>query len=83
MILRGDTFERTKLNSKGKEVNVGIEDLVTILKSAAFPNESEQSENMSRAEHFMFKSFKPTYLYASGWTSLLNMSTSPNPKTQE
>ena len=62
---------------------MGVKDLVTILKSVACPNESEQLENMSRAERVMFKSFKPTYLSASEWTNLLNVNTNPNPETQE
>ena len=71
-------FERTKTNSKGKEVNIGIKDLVTILKSVVCPNESEVSENMSPSERIRFKSFKPTYLTATEWTNLPNVNTNPN-----
>ena len=62
---------------------MGVKDLVTILKSVVCPNESEQSENMSRAERVMFKTFKPTCLSASEWKSLLNVNTNSNPETQE
>ena len=83
LTLRGGTLERAKLNSKVKEVNVGIEARVTILISVSHPNEIEKSENMIRSERAMFKSFKPTYLSYSKWTSLLNVSNNPNPIAQE
>ena len=83
LTLQGAVFERTKVNSKGKEVNVDIKDLVNTLKFIVYPNENELSENMSQSKYIMFKSFKPTYLMATEWTNLLNVNTIPNPENQE
>ena len=48
--LRNATFERTKLNAKVKEVNTGIKQLTSIIKSIVCPNEIEESINMSTKE---------------------------------
>ena len=41
--LRNATFERTKLNAKGKEVKTAIKQLTSIPKRVMHPNEIEES----------------------------------------
>ena len=61
---------------------MGVKDLVIILKYSVCLNESEQSENVSHAKRVISKTFKLTYLSASEWENLLNMSTNPNAETK-
>ena len=77
-MMRNTTFHRTKVNSKGKEVDVGIKDLVTTLKMSVYLDEEEQSKNMNVHERVIFKSFTPTYLSAAEWLSVANPTNKSN-----
>ena len=43
-------FNRTKMNSKGKSVKIGIKELVNILRSSVCPNEEAQKISMSKEQ---------------------------------
>ena len=46
---RNAPFEHAKLNSKGKNVKVGIEHLIGVLKLSVHPNQTSESLNMSKS----------------------------------
>ena len=56
------TYSRTKTNSKGKAVKVGIKELIKVLKIITCPNEEVEHRSMSKDEQSEIRSFKPTYL---------------------
>ena len=64
--LRNATHEREKLNSKGRQVKVGIKQLILALKSIVYPNE-EEKRKMSKKEKEKFKYFEPMHLNSLQW----------------
>ena len=58
-------FDKSKLNSKGKSVKVGVKCLIGVLKQSVCPNQTNESVNMTKNERLKFKSSAPTYLTSS------------------
>ena len=48
-------FDRTKLNSKGKSVKIGIKNLIEILKDSVYPNQCAESACMTKNDQLIFK----------------------------
>ena len=74
---RNVSFERTKLNSKGESVKVGIKHLIDILKLSMCPNQISESVSMSKSERLIFKPSTPAYLTVSHWKDYLNSDQTP------
>ena len=73
------SFERTKLNSKGKSSKVGIKALASMLRKHVYPNEEHEKQRMNKNECVKFESFLPTCLSVREWTDL---SLNPNPNDE-
>ena len=77
---RNVSFERIKLNSKGKSSKVGVKALASVLRKYVCPNEEHDKQRTNKNEHAKFESFLPTCLSVREWTDLpLN----PNPNDEQ
>ena len=80
--LRQASFNLTKINSKGKTVNIGIKELIYSLKVSMHPDKEEISRSMSKSEQMIFKSFQFTYLTATEWHSLITNNSNSSPSNE-
>ena len=68
------SFDKAKLNSKGKSVKTHIKNSIEILKDSIYPNQRTESANVTKNEQLIFKYFTPTCLATTHWKELFNPS---------
>ena len=59
---RWTTFERTKIIPKGKTTKVGVNQLISVLRTTVWPDEEEESKSMSKEEKAKYEFSLPNYL---------------------